>query len=67
MLADMKLDAEAIAAALMHDLIEDTPTTLEVTRTWPISSAKSNNRKSREATVPSNSWRPVFSRVVSID
>jgi GTP diphosphokinase / guanosine-3',5'-bis(diphosphate) 3'-diphosphatase len=32
MLADMKLDAEAIAAALMHDLIEDTPTTLEELR-----------------------------------
>ena len=26
-LADMKLDAEAIAAALMHDIIEDTPVT----------------------------------------
>ncbi len=26
-LADMKLDAEAIAAALMHDVIEDTPVT----------------------------------------
>jgi GTP diphosphokinase / guanosine-3',5'-bis(diphosphate) 3'-diphosphatase len=26
-LADMKLDAEAIAAALMHDLLEDTPVT----------------------------------------
>jgi GTP pyrophosphokinase len=29
MLADMRLDAETIAAALMHDLVEDTPTTLE--------------------------------------
>src|SRR5215216_4592794 len=29
MLADMKLDAETVAAALMHDLIEDTPITLE--------------------------------------
>lgn len=28
-LADMKLDAEAISAALMHDIIEDTPVTLE--------------------------------------
>ncbi len=28
-LAEMKLDAEAIAAALMHDLLEDTDTTLE--------------------------------------
>jgi GTP diphosphokinase / guanosine-3',5'-bis(diphosphate) 3'-diphosphatase len=28
-LADMHLDAEAIAAALMHDLIEDTPITYE--------------------------------------
>lgn len=28
-LADMKLDAEAIAAALMHDLLEDTPVTKE--------------------------------------
>ncbi len=28
-LADMKLDAEAIAAALMHDLIEDTDVTFE--------------------------------------
>src|SRR5690349_14247263 len=31
-LADMKLDAEAIAAALMHDIIEDTPVTLEELR-----------------------------------
>jgi RelA/SpoT family (p)ppGpp synthetase len=31
-LADMKLDAEAIAAALMHDLLEDTPVTLEEIR-----------------------------------
>ncbi len=31
-LADMKLDAEAIAAALMHDLIEDTPITLDELR-----------------------------------
>lgn len=28
-LADMKLDAEAIAAALLHDIIEDTPVTPE--------------------------------------
>ncbi|RMG72120.1 MAG: bifunctional (p)ppGpp synthetase/guanosine-3',5'-bis(diphosphate) 3'-pyrophosphohydrolase, partial [Chloroflexi bacterium] len=28
-LAEMKLDAEAIAAALMHDIIEDTPVTYE--------------------------------------
>ncbi len=28
MLADMKLDAETIAAALMHDLVEDTPATI---------------------------------------
>jgi GTP diphosphokinase / guanosine-3',5'-bis(diphosphate) 3'-diphosphatase len=28
-LADMKLDAEAIAAALMHDIIEDTPVTAD--------------------------------------
>jgi len=32
MLVDMKLDPEAIAAALMHDLIEDTPVTLEELR-----------------------------------
>jgi GTP diphosphokinase / guanosine-3',5'-bis(diphosphate) 3'-diphosphatase len=32
MLADMKLDAETVAAALMHDLIEDTPITLEEMR-----------------------------------
>ncbi|MBL8162976.1 MAG: GTP diphosphokinase [Anaerolineae bacterium] len=32
MLADMKLDAEAIAAALMHDLVEDTNITLEEIR-----------------------------------
>lgn len=31
-LADMKLDAEAIAAALMHDIIEDTPVTVEELR-----------------------------------
>jgi len=31
-LAEMKLDAEAIAAALMHDLVEDTNTTLEEIR-----------------------------------
>lgn len=31
-LADMKLDAEAIAAALMHDIIEDTSITLEEIR-----------------------------------
>ncbi len=29
MLAEMKLDAEAIAAALMHDILEDTPVTKE--------------------------------------
>ncbi len=32
MLAEMRLDAEAIAAALMHDLIEDTPVTYEELR-----------------------------------
>lgn len=31
-LAEMKLDAEAIAAALMHDLVEDTPITLDQIR-----------------------------------
>ncbi|MFW5709054.1 MAG: RelA/SpoT family protein [Chloroflexota bacterium] len=31
-LADMKLDAEAIAAALMHDIIEDTPVTYDELR-----------------------------------
>src|SRR5688572_28982279 len=31
-LAEMKLDAEAIAAALMHDIIEDTPVTFEELR-----------------------------------
>ncbi len=31
-LADMKLDAEAIAAGLMHDIIEDTPVTEEELR-----------------------------------
>ncbi len=31
-LAEMKLDAEAIAAALMHDILEDTDTTLEELR-----------------------------------
>ncbi len=31
-LAEMKLDAEAISAALMHDLLEDTDTTLEELR-----------------------------------
>ncbi len=31
-LAEMKLDAEAIAAALMHDIVEDTPVTLEELR-----------------------------------
>jgi GTP diphosphokinase / guanosine-3',5'-bis(diphosphate) 3'-diphosphatase len=31
-LADMKLDAEAIAAALMHDVAEDTATTIDVLR-----------------------------------
>ncbi|MFN8447947.1 MAG: bifunctional (p)ppGpp synthetase/guanosine-3',5'-bis(diphosphate) 3'-pyrophosphohydrolase [Anaerolineae bacterium] len=31
-LAEMKLDAEAIAAALMHDLLEDTDTSLEELR-----------------------------------
>ncbi|NWF68908.1 MAG: bifunctional (p)ppGpp synthetase/guanosine-3',5'-bis(diphosphate) 3'-pyrophosphohydrolase [Chloroflexi bacterium] len=28
-LADMRLDAEAIAAALMHDIVEDTPVTID--------------------------------------
>jgi GTP pyrophosphokinase len=32
-LADMKLDAEAVAAGLMHDIIEDTPVTLDDLRT----------------------------------
>jgi GTP pyrophosphokinase len=32
-LADMRLDAEAIAAALLHDIVEDTPVTLEDLRT----------------------------------
>src|SRR5262245_7117081 len=31
-LAEMKLDAEAIAAALMHDLVEDTPITVSEIR-----------------------------------
>ncbi len=31
-LADMKLDAEAIAAALMHDIVEDTPVTIDELR-----------------------------------
>jgi GTP pyrophosphokinase len=31
-LAEMRLDAEAIAAALMHDIIEDTPVTLDELR-----------------------------------
>jgi RelA/SpoT family (p)ppGpp synthetase len=31
-LADMRLDAEAIAAALMHDIVEDTPVTVEELR-----------------------------------
>jgi GTP diphosphokinase / guanosine-3',5'-bis(diphosphate) 3'-diphosphatase len=31
-LAEMKLDAEAIAAALLHDIVEDTPVTLEELR-----------------------------------
>jgi (p)ppGpp synthase/HD superfamily hydrolase len=31
-LAEMKLDAETVAAALMHDLIEDTPVTYEELR-----------------------------------
>jgi GTP pyrophosphokinase len=32
-LADMKLDAEAVAAGLMHDIIEDTPVTMDDLRT----------------------------------